>query len=88
VAISSVNVDDDDQDVLNVLVFDGDLSELAAGSGRVLVGHGFDAMGFENVDVILPATCAMDGALVPDLARCRRSPCERLRGWHRGARQL
>ena len=67
VAISSVNVDDDDQDVLNVLVFDGDLSELPEGSGRVLVGHGFDAVGFENVDVILPATCAMDGALVPDL---------------------
>ena len=67
VAISSVNVDDDDQDVLNVLVFDGDLSELAEGSGRVLVGHGFDAEGFENVDVILPATCPMNGALVPDL---------------------
>jgi hypothetical protein len=69
VAISSVNVDDDDQDVLNVLVFDGDLSELPEGSGRVLVGHGFDAVAFKTVDVILPATCAPDGTgvLVADL---------------------
>ena len=67
VAIASVNVEDDGQTPLNVLVFNGDLSELPADSGRVLVGHGFDAVAFQVVDVILPATCAMDGALVEDL---------------------
>jgi hypothetical protein len=67
VAIASENVMSDGQDPLNVLLFNGDLSGLEAGAGRVLVGHGFDAVDFETVDVILPATCAMDGALVADL---------------------
>lgn len=67
VAIASVNVDTDAQNPLNVLLFSGDLTDLPAGSGRVLVGHGFDAVAFEIVDVILPATCADDGALVEDL---------------------
>ncbi|MBT8467460.1 MAG: hypothetical protein KJN97_01820, partial [Deltaproteobacteria bacterium] len=56
------------QSPLNVLLFDGDLTDLPAGSGRVLVGHGFDSVDFETVDVILPATCEADGALVEDLA--------------------
>lgn len=68
VAIASVNVGTDAQDPLNVLLFNGDLTDLPAGSGRVLVGHGFDAVAFEIVDVILPATCEDDGALVEDLA--------------------
>lgn len=68
VAIASVNNMSDAEDPLNVLLFDGDLTGLPAGSGRVLVGHGFDAVAFATVDVILPATCADDGALVEDLA--------------------
>jgi hypothetical protein len=67
VAIASVNVMTDAEDPLNVLLFNGDLTGLPTDSGRVLVGHGFDAVAFETVDVILPATCAMDGALVEDL---------------------
>jgi hypothetical protein len=67
VAISSVNNMNDDEDVLNVLVFNGDLGDLPSGSGRVLVGHGFDNPDFDTVDIILPATCEMDGALVEDL---------------------
>ncbi len=67
VAIASVNVETDAQDPLNVLLFDGDLTGLPAGSGRVLVGHGFDSVDFATVDVITP-TCADDGALVEDLA--------------------
>ncbi len=67
VAIASVNVETDAENPLNVLLFNGDLTDLADGSGRVLVGHGFDAVAFEIVDVILPATCAADGALVEDL---------------------
>jgi hypothetical protein len=67
VAISSVNVESDDEDVLNVLLFDGDLTDLDSTQGRVLVGHGFDSTDFETVDIILPATCDADGALVEDL---------------------
>jgi len=67
VAIASVNVETDAQNPLNVLLFNGDLTDLPLGSGRVLVGHGFDAAAFEIVDVILPAACEADGALVADL---------------------
>jgi hypothetical protein len=70
VAIASVNIEEEPEDVtpLNALIFNGDLTDLDSGSGRVLVGHGFDAEPFAVVDVILPATCEDDGALVPDLA--------------------
>ena len=68
VAIASVNVESDAQDPLNVLLFSGDLADLPEGSGRVLVGHGFDNVDFETVDVIVPDTCEADGPLVEDLA--------------------
>jgi hypothetical protein len=67
VAISSVNTDTDDEDTLNVLVFNGDLGDLEGENGRVLVGHGFDNSDFATVDVILPETCEAEGALVEDL---------------------
>jgi len=67
VAIADVNVGMDAEDPLNVLLFDGDLAELPSEQGRVLVGHGFDAVAFEIVDVILPETCEAEGALVEDL---------------------
>lgn len=69
VAIASVNIEEEPEDVtpLNALLFDGDLTGLEAGSGRVLVGHGFDAVAFQTVDVIIPDTCDADGPLVADL---------------------
>jgi hypothetical protein len=68
VAIASVNVESDAQTPLNVLLFNGDLTDLPDGSGRVQVGHGFDNVDFETVDVIVPDTCEADGPLVEDLA--------------------
>jgi hypothetical protein len=52
-------------DLVNVLVFDGSTDGLAAGSGRVLVGHGADDTGLAAVDVINNDACPP--ALVEDL---------------------
>lgn len=42
---------------VGVLVFDGSTNGLAAGSGRVLVGHGADDTLLEPVNVITPENC-------------------------------
>jgi Domain of unknown function (DUF4397) len=63
VAIRTV-VSSDGAAPVNVLVFDGSTDGLAAGSGRVLVGHGADDSLLSVVDVI--ATEACPPALVED----------------------
>lgn len=63
VAIRTV-VDTEGDAPVNVLVFDGSTDGLAAGSGRVLVGHGADDSGVAVVDVINNDACPP--ALVED----------------------
>jgi len=66
VAIRTVN-NDSPENPVNVLVFDGSLEGLAAGSGRVLVGHGADNTAITTVDVISTAPDGCPPALVEDL---------------------